>query len=143
MTHNLTIENPAEVSELTELITKLSKDFQVFCFYGEMGVGKTTFIKAICAAFGVNPSEMSSPTFALVNEYKAQNGDAIYHFDLYRIEESSELFQIGWDDYLTSNNLIFIEWPEKAATLIPDDAVAIRIDHANDAKLRILEITTP
>ncbi len=142
MIYHLSIGKPDQVEELTKLIHRLSSEFQIFCFQGEMGSGKTTYIKSICSAFGVDDGEMSSPSFAIVNEYSGQNARVVYHFDLYRIEDPSELLHIGWEDYLTSNNLIFIEWPEKAMSLIPEDAVIIRIGHESDVELRTLEITT-
>ncbi|MBT3648817.1 MAG: tRNA (adenosine(37)-N6)-threonylcarbamoyltransferase complex ATPase subunit type 1 TsaE [Flavobacteriales bacterium] len=142
MIYHLSIGKPDQVEELTKLIHRLSSEFQIFCFQGEMGSGKTTYIKSICSAFGVDDGEMSSPSFAIVNEYSGQNARVFYHFDLDRIEDPSELLHIGWEDYLTSNNLIFIEWPEKAMSLIPEDAVIIRIGHESDVELRTLEITT-
>lgn len=143
MIHNLSISSLSEVQPLIDLIHELSASVRVFAFSGEMGAGKTTFIKAICAGLGVDDHEMSSPSFAIVNEYQSPNMGEIYHFDLYRIEDPSELIQIGWDDYLMSNNLIFIEWPEMAKGLIPEDAAIIRISHDSDSEVRTLQITTP
>ena len=86
-------------------------DGKVFAFYGKMGSGKTTFIKAICEELGVD-DVITSPTFAIVNEYTAGNGDPIYHFDFYRITKNSEAIDIGLDDYLYSGCLCLMEWPE-------------------------------
>ena len=98
----------------------------VIAFSGEMGAGKTTFIQSLCRACGVQ-QEVNSPTFALVNEYFTNQGASIFHFDLYRIEDPVELFDIGYEEYFYSGSRCFIEWPEKAAHLIPDDALRVEI----------------
>lgn len=86
-------------------------DGKVFAFYGKMGTGKTTFIKAICEELGVD-DVITSPTFAIVNEYTAGNGDPIYHFDFYRIKKIDEVYDMGYEDYFYGGNLCFLEWPE-------------------------------
>ncbi len=101
-------------------------DRRVFAMYGEMGAGKTTFIKAICKVLNVE-DVVSSPTFALVYEYSSAEAGVIYHFDLYRIKEIEELYDLGYEDYFYSGNLCFIEWPEKAEYLLPEDAVKVFI----------------
>jgi len=98
----------------------------VIAFSGEMGAGKTTFIQSLCRALGVE-QEVNSPTFALVNEYFTKAGESIFHFDLYRIENPAELFDMGYEEYFYSGSRCFIEWPEKAAHLIPDDALNVEI----------------
>jgi tRNA threonylcarbamoyladenosine biosynthesis protein TsaE len=100
---------------------------RVFAFHGEMGAGKTTLIKAICAELGVKDG-MSSPTFALVNEYRGKDNKPIYHFDFYRIKNESEAYDMGYEDYLYSGNYCFIEWPEKIPGLIPGDCVKVGIE---------------
>lgn len=99
---------------------------RIIAFSGEMGAGKTTFIQALCRAMGVRGA-VNSPTFALVNELTTPDGEIIYHFDLYRIDDPSELFDLGYEEYFYSGNLCFIEWPEKASHLIPDDAMIVTI----------------
>ena len=102
----------------------------VFAFYGKMGAGKTTFIKAVCEELGVT-DVITSPTFAIVNEYSLPDGErserALYHFDFYRIKRIEEVYDMGYEDYFYSGALCFIEWPELIEELLPDDAVRISI----------------
>jgi tRNA threonylcarbamoyladenosine biosynthesis protein TsaE len=98
----------------------------VFAFYGEMGAGKTTFIKAICEELGVQ-EYITSPSFAIINEYDGANGMTIYHFDCYRLKNLREAYDLGAEEYFYSNNLCFIEWPEKIEELLPPDVVNISI----------------
>jgi tRNA threonylcarbamoyladenosine biosynthesis protein TsaE len=104
---------------------------RVFAFYGGMGAGKTTLIKAICKVLNVG-EVVSSPTFALVYEYTSPKAGIIYHLDLYRIKDISELYDLGYEDYFYSGNLCFIEWPEKAENLLPADVVKVFIDVQSD-----------
>lgn len=99
---------------------------RVWIFQGEMGSGKTTLIKAICRQLGVIES-MSSPTFSIINEYEAQDGKRIFHFDFYRIQRESEAYDIGSEEYFYSGNYCFIEWPEKILSLIPAQYAAVHI----------------
>ena len=95
---------------------------KVFAFYGKMGAGKTTFIKAVCEVLGVT-DVINSPTFAIVNEYLDGNEKPIYHFDFYRIKKEEEVYDMGYEDYVYSGNLCFMEWPELIEDLLPEDAV--------------------
>ena len=104
---------------------------KVFAFYGKMGAGKTTFIKAICEVFGVD-DVITSPTFAIVYEYTAASGTPIYHFDFYRIKKIEEVYDMGYEDYFYSNNLCFLEWPELIENLLPGDAVRVTIREEED-----------
>lgn len=104
---------------------------KVFAFYGKMGAGKTTFIKAICEVFGVD-DVITSPTFAIVNEYTAASGTPIYHFDFYRIKKIEEVYDMGYEDYFYNNNLCFLEWPELIENLLPGDAVRVTIREEED-----------
>ena len=116
-------------------------DGKVFAFYGKMGAGKTTFVKAICEELGVE-DVITSPTFALVNEYTAGNGDPIYHFDFYRLEDEREAEDIGVDDYFESGAVCLIEWPERIDNLLPDHTVRVDIV-ANDDNSRTITLTFP
>ena len=107
----------------------------VFAFYGKMGAGKTTFVKAICEELGV-ADVITSPTFAIVNQYQAKQGatgiSTIYHFDFYRIKRLEEVYDMGYEDYFYSDALCFIEWPELIEDLLPDDAVRVSINENAD-----------
>ena len=109
----------------------------VFAFYGSMGAGKTTFIKAVCECLGVD-DVITSPTFAIVNEYHADNDSkVIYHFDFYRIKHVEEAFDIGTDDYFYSGAPCFIEWPELIEPLLPDNAVRVEIEELPDGRRKV------
>ena len=103
----------------------------VFAFYGSMGAGKTTFIKAICEELEVS-DVVTSPTFAIVNEYRTSSGETIYHFDFYRIKKLEEVYDMGYEDYFYSDALCFIEWPEMMEELLPDNAVRVSIKENAD-----------
>ena len=114
-------------------------DRTVFAFHGQMGAGKTTFIKAICEELGVE-DVINSPTFAIINEYRSETtGELIYHFDFYRISKLSEAEDIGTEDYFYSGALCFIEWPEKIEDLLPGDVVEVTIKENPDGT-RTVEI---
>lgn len=102
-------------------------DKRIVAFYGSMGAGKTTFIKAICDVLGVTDT-VNSPTFAIVNEYLAASGDSVYHFDFYRIKKIEEAYDFGYEDYFYSGNLCLIEWPELIEELLPEDTVRVKIE---------------
>jgi tRNA threonylcarbamoyladenosine biosynthesis protein TsaE len=104
-----------------------------FAFYGNMGTGKTTFIKELCHQLGVK-GVVTSPTFALVNEYHTDDNQLVYHFDLYRINKLEELFDFGYEDYFFSSNYCFIEWPEKGEELLPNHVLRVTITELPDGK---------
>ncbi|MBQ2211106.1 MAG: tRNA (adenosine(37)-N6)-threonylcarbamoyltransferase complex ATPase subunit type 1 TsaE [Prevotella sp.] len=106
-----------------EFISHMGKH-RVFAFYGKMGAGKTTFVKAICEELGVE-DVITSPTFAIINEYEGD--ETIYHFDFYRIKKLEEVYDMGYEDYFYSGALCFIEWPELIEEILPDDAVRVSI----------------
>ena len=108
---------------------------KVVLFNGEMGAGKTTFIKALCLALGVK-SPTSSPTFSLVNEYEASEG-LVYHFDMYRLKSETEALDFGIDDYLYSGNWCFIEWAEKIPSLIPEEHLVVTLTAVADGKRKL------
>lgn len=121
-----------------EFISQMGDD-TVFAFYGKMGAGKTTFIKALCKELGVN-DEVNSPTFSLINEYRSETtSELIYHFDFYRIKKLEEVYDLGYEDYFYSGALCFIEWPELIEDLLPNDAKKISIDETTDGA-RIITI---
>lgn len=112
-------------------------DRRIFAFYGKMGAGKTTFIKALCEQLGVQDA-INSPTFAIVNEYLDSNQETIYHFDFYRINRIEEAQDIGFDDYVYSGNLCLMEWPELIEPLLPNDTIHVTITEQTDGT-RIME----
>lgn len=109
-----------------ELIAQFPKE-RVFAFYGKMGAGKTTFIQSICRALG-SADNVTSPTFALINEYLNAEMDSIFHFDFYRINDIEEAFDLGYEDYIYSGNYCLIEWPEMIESLLPDNLVEVKIE---------------
>lgn len=105
---------------------------KVFAFYGKMGAGKTTFIKAVCEELSVT-DVITSPTFAIVNEYRSDTtGELIYHFDFYRIKKLEEVYDMGYEDYFYSGALCFLEWPELIEELLPSDAVKVTISETDN-----------
>ncbi|MBO7367658.1 MAG: tRNA (adenosine(37)-N6)-threonylcarbamoyltransferase complex ATPase subunit type 1 TsaE [Paludibacteraceae bacterium] len=119
-----TLENIDKAAE--EFLKELG-DRKIVAFYGSMGAGKTTFIKAICDVLGVTDT-VNSPTFAIVNEYLAASGDSVYHFDFYRIKKIEEAYDFGYEDYFYSGDLCLIEWPELIEELLPEDTVRVKIE---------------
>ena len=122
------INSLADINEAAKQFIKNMGDGKVFAFYGKMGAGKTTFIKAVCEELGVD-DVITSPTFAIVNEYQsATTGDSIYHFDFYRIKKLEEVYDMGYEDYFYSGSLCFLEWPELIDDLLPEDATKVTIE---------------
>ncbi|MBR5183433.1 MAG: tRNA (adenosine(37)-N6)-threonylcarbamoyltransferase complex ATPase subunit type 1 TsaE [Bacteroidales bacterium] len=113
--------------EFIEYISNSSLESNIFAFYGQMGAGKTTFIKAICNVLGVEDL-VSSPTFTIVNEYKSAKGFPIYHFDFYRINKLDEAYDIGIDEYFNGHGLCLIEWPELIEELLTEEAMKVKIE---------------
>ena len=109
----------------------------VFAFYGKMGAGKTTFIKAVCEQLGVDDT-VTSPTFAIVNEYEAAGGRPIYHFDFYRIKKVSEAYDMGCEEYFYSGHPCFIEWPELIVEVLPEETVDVTIEALPDGERRLV-----
>lgn len=107
---------------------------RVFAFYGKMGAGKTTFIKAISRVLGA-VDVVQSPSFAIINEYKTSQGSSIFHFDFYRIRKTEEVFDIGYEDYIYSGDYCFLEWPELVEDLLPPDVVKVTITGDDQRKI--------
>lgn len=125
------------LEDLTGIAEQVLKQFgknKVFAFVGRMGAGKTTFIQRLCTQLGVK-DQMSSPTFSIVNEYSASGESKIFHFDMYRIEKEEEALDMGFEEYLASENYCFIEWPDKVSSYLLKDVVVVRIEVENGTRL--------
>lgn len=122
-----------KIGEAAKEFVAAMGDRKVFAFYGKMGAGKTTFIKAVCEELGVE-DVINSPTFAIVNEYVDGHGEPIYHFDFYRIKNLQEVLDIGYEDYVYSGHVCFMEWPELIENLLPEDAVKVIIEEEEDGE---------
>lgn len=128
------IDNIENIGEAAKTFIQTIGENKIFAFYGKMGSGKTTFIKAICEQLGVE-DVITSPTFAIVNEYNYNDNSkskTIYHFDFYRIRRIEEVYDMGFEDYFYSGALCFIEWPELIEDLLPLDAVKVKINAIDD-----------
>jgi len=124
-------KSPDELFEVAQTILDSYPQQKIFLFYGAMGSGKTTLIKEICRALGVDEI-VNSPSFSIINEYRTLSFKIIYHFDFYRIKKLSEVYDIGFEEYLYSQNYCLIEWPEKIEELLPPDFVYIKIEEQAD-----------
>lgn len=126
MMESIKVKDIDELPDAAETLLKSIPNGSVVAFYGDMGAGKTTLIRAICEQLGVRDN-VNSPTFSIVNEYQTENGDHIFHFDFYRIEKPEEVFDFGYEEYLHSGELCLIEWPEKIEGLLPENTIRIDI----------------
>jgi tRNA threonylcarbamoyladenosine biosynthesis protein TsaE len=120
-----------ELHNAADLLLKAYPSSRIFAFEGNMGAGKTTFIKSICDVLGVS-DVVSSPTFSIVNEYRSAAGEKVFHFDFYRIKDKSEAYDMGYEDYFYSGAWCFIEWPGKIEGLLPANAVLVHINVAGE-----------
>lgn len=125
------IESLEKLHEAARTFVENKGKGNVFAFYGKMGAGKTTFIKAVCEALGTE-DVVTSPTFAIVNEYTSGNGEPVYHFDFYRIRKMEEVYDMGYEDYFYSGFLCFIEWAGLIEEVLPEDAVKVTINEEED-----------
>ena len=121
----------SSIRQAAEEFLRQTDGVSVYAFYGSMGAGKTTFISALCDVLGV-ADEVASPTFTIVNEYRAADGRPVYHFDFYRIEKLSEVMDIGYEEYVDGDGICFMEWPENIEGRLPEDAVRVRIAEEDD-----------
>ena len=136
----LLLNNLSEIDILANRFVENMNHRKVFAFYGEMGAGKTTFIKAVCKILGVTET-ITSPTFAIINEYKKSDSEAIFHFDFYRIKNIEEAYDFGYEDYFYSGQLCFIEWPELVEPLLPENVVRVQSTvQDNDQRLISIEL---
>lgn len=119
------------IHEAAKEFIKGMGDGKVFAFYGKMGAGKTTFIKALCEVLGVK-DVITSPTFAIINEYTDGNDNPIYHFDFYRIKKLEEVYDMGYEDYFYSGNLCLLEWPELVEDVLPENVIKVMIEEQPD-----------
>ncbi len=134
----LTIRSLDTIRETAREFVANMGQASVFAFYGKMGAGKTTFVKAICEELGVE-DVITSPTFAIINEYQStKTGGPIYHFDFYRIKKLDEVYDMGYEDYFYSGAPCFLEWPELIEEILPNDAVKVTITEQEDGT-RIVE----
>lgn len=122
---NIEVNHLNELNSAAKALLSFSGQEKIFIFEGEMGAGKTTFIKTLCAELGVT-ANVSSPTFSIVNEYEAAD-QTIYHFDFYRIKNLQEAYDIGYEEYFYSGNICLIEWPERVAELLPESYIKVEI----------------
>lgn len=136
MGHEITIKDTDDLDRAAEEFLNQIGDRRLIAFYAPMGAGKTTFTTALCKRLGVE-DPVCSPTFTIVNEYLAKNGESIYHFDFYRITKNEEAIDIGLDDYLYSGNLCLMEWPENIEDLLPEETLKVHIQVESDQSRRL------
>ncbi len=131
------IESIEKIHDAAKEFIRNNGEGTVFAMYGSMGAGKTTFTKAVCECLGVT-DVINSPTFAIVNEYRSESSELIYHFDFYRIKKLEEVYDMGYEDYFYSGALCFIEWPELVEELLPEDTVRVTVKENEDGTRSII-----
>ena len=134
----LRIKSLEDINSVAKQFIELVGERRVFAMYGAMGVGKTTFVKAVCEELGVDDT-INSPTFAIVNEYRTPEDKLVYHFDFYRIEDVQEAYDFGYEDYFYSKAICFIEWPERIESILPTDVINLNFTEEEDGS-RILQV---
>lgn len=128
-----------DIDDVAKMFLEHLGDRRLIAFYGDLGVGKTTFIKSLCKLLGVT-SDTKSPTFSVINVYKNSNGEEIYHFDCYRIEKIADFMNIGYEEYFNSGNYCFIEWAEKVESVLPDNVIRVSMTLNEFDQSRIIQI---
>jgi tRNA threonylcarbamoyladenosine biosynthesis protein TsaE len=135
MMHEIHIRNLSDLDRAAGEFLEAIGEHRLIAFFAPMGAGKTTFTTALCKRLGVHEDAVSSPTFAIVNEYRAASGEPVYHFDFYRIERLEEAYDIGLYDYLDSGCLCLMEWPENIGELLPEETLKVHIRvHADGSR---------
>ena len=137
MTHEIHIKDLQDLDRAAGEFLEAVGDRKLIAFYAPMAAGKTTFTTAVCKRLGVREDAVSSPTFAIVNEYRGGGGRPIFHFDFYRIEKETEALDIGLYDYLDSGELCLMEWPENIEALLPEETLKVRITVLPDGLRRL------
>ena len=132
----ITIKSLDTIQEAAKEFINRMGEGKVFAFYGKMGAGKTTFIKALCETLGVK-DVITSPTFSLLNEYTDGKGNSIYHFDFYRIKKLEEVYDMGYEDYFYSGNLCLLEWPELIEEILPENVIKVTIEEQADGTRKL------
>ncbi len=132
MRHVITISNTEDLDRAAEEFLSEIGENRIIAFYAPMGAGKTTFTTAVCRRLGVRDDAVSSPTFAIVNEYRTSSGEPLYHFDFYRITKIAEALDIGFYDYIDSGCLCIIEWPENIEDILPEETLKVSITVNSD-----------
>lgn len=132
----ITIKSLDTIQEAAKEFINRMGEGKVFAFYGKMGAGKTTFIKALCETLGVK-DVITSPTFSLINEYMDGKGNSIYHFDFYRIKKLEEVYDMGYEDYFYSGNLCLLEWPELIEEILPENVIKVTIEEQADGTRKL------
>jgi tRNA threonylcarbamoyladenosine biosynthesis protein TsaE len=133
----IVIDSLSDLPKVAQTVLESLDGRSVVAFFAPMGAGKTTLISAIMEYTGSNDT-VTSPTFALVNQYYTANREAVYHFDFYRIDSLSEAFDMGYEEYFYSGDLCLVEWPEKIEPLLPEDTMVVRIEIINDHSRRFI-----
>lgn len=123
----LMARNPADLDGVAAELLSAFPGGRIFAFFGPMGVGKTTLIKALCRHLG-SLDVVSSPTFSIINQYLTGSGESLFHFDFYRIKDITEVYNLGYEDYFFSGNYCFIEWPEKIESLLPEGSHVVTME---------------
>lgn len=135
MKHQINISDLSRIDDAAAVFLRETEGRSLIAFYAPMGAGKTTFTTAICRVLGVREDAVGSPTFAIVNEYRTDAGDSVFHFDFYRITKPAEALDIGLYDYLDSGALCLMEWPENIEELLPEETLKVSIEvNADDSR---------
>ncbi len=143
MTHTINIPSIESLPQAAKEFAALMGDETVYAFRGEMGAGKTTFIRELCRALGVEDDLANSPSFSIINEYRSdKTAELIYHVDLYRLESVDDALEIGVEDYFDSGALCLLEWPERIEPLLPDDTVTVNVN-VNPDMSRTMTVDIP